>query len=182
MTGIAIPMHALACHPASRPAAVRLVRAGVCRVAGGALALRFLLDGETTHVAIPAPREPRRTDGLWRHTCFECFIATGGSAYVEFNFSPSGEWAAYAFHAYRAAADLPPAFDPRIAVAGSAGALELEATIPAAVLPRPDSTGRWRAGLSAVVEETAGTVTYWALRHASGRPDFHHGEAFALEL
>ena len=45
----------------------------------------------------------QRTDGLWRHTCFEAFIcrrATG--EYWEYNFSPSGAWAAYQFSGYRA--------------------------------------------------------------------------------
>jgi hypothetical protein len=37
-------------------------------------------------------------------------------------------------------------------------------------------------GLSAVVKEASGALTYWALRHAPGKPDFHHSEAFALEL
>ena len=37
-------------------------------------------------------------------------------------------------------------------------------------------------GLSAVIEEHDGTLSYWALRHAPGKPDFHHRDAFALEL
>ena len=51
---------------------------------------------------VPAPAPPVRTDGLWRHTCFEAFIAPAGSSeYWEYNFSPSGAWAAYHFTAYR---------------------------------------------------------------------------------
>ena len=34
----------------------------------------------------------------------------------------------------------------------------------------------------AVIEENDGRLSYWALRHAPGKPDFHHPEAFALEL
>ena len=37
-------------------------------------------------------------------------------------------------------------------------------------------------GLSAVIEETDGTKSYWALRHPPGPPDFHHPDCFALEL
>jgi len=36
--------------------------------------------------------------------------------------------------------------------------------------------------LSAVIEEESGTLSYWALRHAPGRADFHHPDGFALEL
>jgi hypothetical protein len=40
----------------------------------------------------------------------------------------------------------------------------------------------WRLGLSAVIEEKGGSKSYWALAHPPGAPDFHHQEAFALEL
>jgi hypothetical protein len=46
-------------------------------------------------------------------------------------------------------------------------------------LPRESS---WRLGLSAVIEETNGNKTYWALVHPPGKPDFHHKDAFAYEL
>jgi hypothetical protein len=39
-----------------------------------------------------------------------------------------------------------------------------------------------RIGLSAVIEEQDGTISYWALRHAAGKPDFHHPDGFAMEL
>ena len=39
-----------------------------------------------------------------------------------------------------------------------------------------------RLGLSAVVEDVDGILSYWALRHPSGKPDFHHTDAFALQL
>ncbi|OYY67097.1 MAG: hypothetical protein B7Y49_00295 [Sphingomonas sp. 28-62-11] len=50
-----------------------------------------------------------------------------------------------------------------------------------------DLTEHWKDGashlaLSAVIEETNGTKSYWALAHASGAPDFHHADAFAVEL
>ena len=51
--------------------------------------------------------------------------------------------------------------------------LELTATVPA-------ERGPLRIGLSVVVE--AENISYWALRHAPGKPDFHHPDAFALEL
>jgi hypothetical protein len=125
-------------------------------------------------------REPRRADGLWRHTCFECFLRTKGEGYQEFNFSPSREWAAYWFRGYRDPDEQPPACDLRITLARDAGAVRLDATIPASALVRVSNP--WRLGLSAVVEETSGAMSYWALRHPAGKPDFHHDETFALEL
>ena len=35
---------------------------------------------------------------------------------------------------------------------------------------------------TAVIEDTDGRLSYWALAHAPGKPDFHHAHAFALEL
>jgi hypothetical protein len=46
-------------------------------------------------------------------------------------------------------------------------------------LPRDAS---WRLALSAVIEETNGNKSYWALAHPSGKPDFHHKDGFAYEL
>jgi hypothetical protein len=39
-----------------------------------------------------------------------------------------------------------------------------------------------RLGLSAVIEDDNGSLSYWALKHPSGKPDFHHPDAFALEI
>jgi hypothetical protein len=40
----------------------------------------------------------------------------------------------------------------------------------------------WRLGLSAVIEETSGHKSYWALAHPPGRPDFHHSDCFVYEF
>jgi hypothetical protein len=40
----------------------------------------------------------------------------------------------------------------------------------------------WRLGLSAVIEETSGRKSYWALAHPLGHPDFHHADCFALQI
>jgi len=37
-------------------------------------------------------------------------------------------------------------------------------------------------GLSAVLEETNGRKSYWALVHRPGQPDFHHSDCFTLEF
>jgi hypothetical protein len=40
----------------------------------------------------------------------------------------------------------------------------------------------WRIGLSAVIEDTNGEISYWALAHPPGKPDFHHANGFAYEI
>ena len=53
--------------------------------------------------------------------------------------------------------------------------LELDASIQ--VQP-----GKLVLALSAVIEHLDGRISYWALRHPPGKPDFHHPQGFALEL
>ena len=107
----------------------------------------------------------------------------GESAYFEFDFSPSGEWAAYAFRGYRDGGSLEDdGLAPEIDVRCVEGKLELSVTVRLDRLPliRP-GTGL-RLGLSAVIEEKDGALSYWALKHPEEKPDFHHPDSFALEL
>src|SRR6185437_9407616 len=95
-------MRRLIRHPDSPSEAVTEISAEAVRQRPGGLALTYRLAGDFPRLVIPQPTEPRRADGLWRHTCFEAFVRVpGAEAYVELNLSPSGEWAAYRFDAYR---------------------------------------------------------------------------------
>ena len=98
---------ALVCHPESRAGAVRGVRAHVLRSADGALAVAFTIEGDIARLRVPPPVPPHFADGLWQRTCCEVFARRRGAAgYHEFNLSPSGAWAAYAFRGYRERTDL----------------------------------------------------------------------------
>jgi hypothetical protein len=173
----------LACHPASPTSAVRAIDVRA-EWRGEILALRYRLEGEIGRLHIPAPRPARIAEQLWRHTCFEAFVAPRGtSAYHELNFSPSGEWAAYAFERYRVGQPVTDAsLEPQVAVRCEAGALELTATVRLARLGTTPAGGPILLGLSAVMEERSGALSYWALAHPSEHPDFHDRRAFTLEL
>jgi hypothetical protein len=180
------PMHqvALACHAASRSHAVARLGARVSRTSGGILSVAYTLEGHLDRLQLPAPRPARFADGLWQHTCFELFIARPGRpAYHEFNFAACGEWAAYAFARYREAAPLAAdQLDPRITVHRKSGALELEASIRLDRLSPSLCSARLALALSTVIEDGDGGLSYWALHHPPGPPDFHHPDAFILEL
>ena len=179
-----MPVVALTPHP-STPVAVEW-RLGVDarRIAGGELALTFRLEGALAGLAIPPPCPPRRADRLWQHTCFEAFVAVAGAAaYRELNLSPSGEWALYAFARYRepmAATQEPRA--PHAVVTRAPDRLQLDAVLSLEPGSAEHEGARLRLGLSAVLETTDGALSYWALRHPPGAPDFHHPDAFVLEL
>lgn len=130
---------------------------------------------------LPSMRDPERADHLWQTTCFELFLkAPDAPAYVEYNLSPSFQWAAYHFDAYRKGMrNLEVAFDPEIDItADTPGFFWL-----ACELDVSGFEGKATAiNLAAVIEEPDGTKSYWALAHAPGPPDFHNPDCFIATL
>ena len=174
---------ALACHPETPSRWVRSIQARLSQARDGGIAIAYSLEGELSRLCLPLSREPRRADGLWQHTCFEVFVSVKGApAYREFNFAPSGEWAAYAFQGYRDGGPLEQDLDAQIKMRSAGNRLELDALIRRECLPPIEVNARLLLALSAVIEEEGGVFSYWALEHPPGRPDFHHAEAFVLEI
>jgi len=142
------------------------------------LNLAFCIGAPAERFIIGESEDPGRTDELWHTTCFEAFLwAKDEPGYTEWNFAPSGDWAAYAFDAYRegmAAAEG--VATPYVRMEDNLTWWTLLATI---AVP----TGQTFAlGLSAVLEEADGTKSYWALAHPPGAPDFHHPDCFVARL
>jgi hypothetical protein len=156
------------------------------------LTLRYHLRADMSRVRIPEAGTvaPGRTDRLWKHTCFEAFVrAVDSTGYDEFNFSTAKQWAAYHFNSYRSgmqAVELARA--PEIQVRTAIDHLELDAVLRLPIsfnsaATQPATPARLALlALSAVVEEDNGRLSYWSARHPPGKPDFHHHDAFALEL
>jgi len=168
--------HSLEFHPDHPARAVKAVTVEF-EPAHFGFTLRYTIAGETADIVLPPPTPSRRADGLWATTCLEAFFRKPGeSGYLEFNFSPSTEWAAYGFDDYRAGMrPLDIAHAPIISLIDRALMLDVHVTLP--IDPRP-----WLAAFSAVIEEADGAKSYWALAHPPGPPDFHHPDCFALEL
>jgi hypothetical protein len=173
---------ALRLHPNTPTAVVSRLAVEVVRVPPSGLALRYVASGAVNQVRLPPPATVQRTDGLWRSTCFEAFVrAPDSDAYYEFNFSPSTQWAAYCFTSPRRG--MVPALDisePSIAARASNTRYDFHAEIRN--LPRSLARATWRVGVCAVIEDVSGRISYWALRHPPGKPDFHHFDCFDLEL
>jgi hypothetical protein len=177
-------MVALICHPTTRSDAVRGIQVQVRMTAPKTLALRYVLDGDLARLLIPVESAPQRVDKLWQHTCFEAFVGAMETAgYYEFNFSPSSEWAAYRFSAYREGmAALDAAQPPRVLVHRDIGSLTLEASIDLGRLRLPSDNSDLRLALSAVIEGADRNLSYWAVAHPAGKADFHHAVGFAVRL
>ncbi len=173
----------LTCHPDTPCDAVSRIEVNLARGAGASLALRYVAAADLTRLSLPEREERSRADKLWKTTCFEAFLRTG-DGYAEINLSPSDRWAAYGFAGYRDGdmAQLEGVSLQHMTQRASAGLYELVATLDLAGLEGLSQVAPWRLGLSAVIEETSGRTSYWALAHAPGKPDFHHPDSFVCDL
>ena len=147
------------------------------------LRLQYELSGDITKLIIPTQQTSQAKDYLWQHTCFELFVAAGNNpGYHEFNFSPSGQWAAYAFRNYRETLKWSSHTHPKIHIIESVRQLQLNILILAIDLPEKTKNQPLRLGLSAVIEGLEGDLSYWALHHPASKPDFHDRSSFACTL
>lgn len=172
---------ALKLHPDSSCSAIESIEVEAARSAPGLLRLAFILKGDIA--ALRPPPETfslRRGDELWRHSCLEAFVTAELSGpYVELNFSPAGEWAAYGFSGYRAEMTAIEAAPPAMEGTWDSEGFQLQASVG---LPQLPDDVPWHIGMSAVIEDADGSISYWALGHPPGKADFHHGDCFALEV
>jgi hypothetical protein len=175
---------ALKQHSDSHCEAVAQIEVEVRRPHATNLLLHYFVRGAISDLRISPMTTPMRADELWRHTCFEAFLQTSSStAYYEFNFAPSGQWAAYRFSGYRhgmVIADVLSA--PKIETVSNSAWYELKVLLELNGLSNSESNSSWRLGLSTVIEESAGHTSYWALEHPPGKPDFHRADCFTSEI
>ena len=162
------------------------MRVTCTRQPGGGLGLSYRITGQVSKLVIPHRQTaPERRDELWRQTCLEAFLRVPcETAYREFNFSPSGDWAIYQFRAYRQSISSPTVvIPPRIHLSQDAGFLQLDVELTHELLGEAAmSATAWQVGLCAVMDTQACRASYWALKHPPGAPDFHHDDGFALRL
>ena len=166
-------------HPDNPPVQVTSVTVEVYNKAADDVLLVYTVEG-AGELHIPEWVSPGRSDELWKTTCFELFLASADEEnYLEFNFSPSTRWAAYAFKGYRGGmAPFRVAVDPFIESRPGAEVFVCEADLDLTGTP----PGALQMGLSAVIEEGQGVRSFWALTHAPGPPDFHNRDCFTATL
>jgi hypothetical protein len=184
MSSIDIQPAALIAHPSTPNDAVRSLAVQLRTEEPGILVFQYSLDADMSRVRVPPSGAGGRADALWKHTCFEAFVAPADApGYHEFNFSPSLDWAIYRFSAYRegmSPAEIGRA--PEISVRRGDEGLELHSAVRLGHLADLSDARRLRIALAAVIEDENGRLSYWGLRHPPGKPDFHHPNGFTLEV
>jgi len=170
-------------HPDSLCCAAAHVEVEVARPNADRLALTYLVTGDLSDIRMPPVMASERRDELWRHTCFEAFVrASSGAEYYEFNFSPSTQWAAYRFDSHRSGMHMAEISAPAVEVRSQPDGTTVQVSLELDRLPELSRQASWRLGLSALIEDQSGGMSYWALAHPPGKPDFHHADGFALEF
>jgi hypothetical protein len=174
----------LTAHASTPNDAVRRLGVQLRAEEAGILVFQYSLEAEMPRVRVPPAGAGGRADALWKHTCFEAFVADAeGPGYHEFNFSPSLDWAVYRFNGYRegmSPAEVGRA--PEISVRRGEDGLELLSAVHLGHMADLREARHLRVALAAVIEDQNGRLSYWGLRHPPGKPDFHHPHGFALEV
>lgn len=171
-------MHRLIAHPALPPRCVSRVQIRWRFLRTSELILRWRIDG-AEQVLLPAQTDGARADDLWKTTCFELFLDMGNGTYREFNFSPSGRWAAYDFSDYRTkSGDADIAKAPTVIVDRGRSVIAGAVRIPVQAL-----NGANKASLCTVIEEEGGAISFWSnAHHDAAKPDFHDRSCFVIDL
>jgi len=175
-------------HPTTPDEALTSITVEVESPTSELLILYYRVTGDIDRIALPPQAPSKAQDLLWKHTCVEAFISLPDSeGYYEFNFSPSSQWAAYRFEDYRQGMQpvvLAPA--PRVICRRREGELDIDVDLNLSGIPEVAdaiANGReLRLAASAVIEDSQGRISYWALAHPPGKPDFHHRDGYALVL
>jgi len=174
----------LTAHPSTPNHDVRSLKVQLRMEEPDILVFQYSLGADMSRVRVPKSGASARTEHLWKHTCFEAFVATEDvPGYHEFNFSPSLGWAIYRFSAYRegmSPAEI--ACAPEISVQQSDDGIELKSAVRLGHLTGLREVRPLRIALAAVIEDDNGRLSYWALRHPADKPDFHHPDGFAMDV
>jgi hypothetical protein len=178
----------LLCHPSTPEDSLTGITIEVDSLTTDLLVLCYRIGGDIDRLELPAQAASKFQDELWKNTCLEAFIGFPDSeVYYEFNFSPSSQWAVYRFDSYRqGVTPLHPTPPPRVIVRRRDGSLEADIDIHLGAIPgltAEEIKGReLRLAMTAIMKNEQGRLSYWALAHPPGRPDFHHRDGFALAL
>jgi hypothetical protein len=139
---------------------------------------------ETLDFGSPTPHK-ERVMKLWEKTCFEIFVKNEKDSYVEFNFSANFEWNCFYFQKKGdALKEWERMNRPATDILLSMDQYFLVAEIRKELFPPGffDGAHELSVGISGVLKEKSGGLSYWALSHHDSRPNFHDFRSFVKML
>ncbi len=120
---------------------------------------------------------------LWEKSCFELFIKDASDSYVEFNFSPEFEWNAFYFAKKGdALKEYEKVNQVKTDILLSQDVFHIIVEIEKNKFPENFFTGELSAGITSVVKEKNGNISYWALSHEDTKPNFHDFRSFRYKF
>ena len=147
------------------------------------LQIEYQLTGKLAQILIPQPvKLPTRQYDLWQHTCLELFLGIKDTTkYWEFNLSPAGHWNIFYFNNYRQNIAEEMAFKALtfpVFFQKNTLTLNLKVNLDKIIVPQQDLA----VGITAVIEDQAQQLSYWALSHLQQEADFHDRNSFLINL
>lgn len=178
----------LSLHPSAHASAPsKLLVKASAEVIGRSLILSYKIEIPAGAPAVVWPRgdrdlstlsERQRKDELWKTTCLEAFLLFEDGRYIELNFAPAGDWNAYSFESYRYGMKPEVRIDKVTDFQSAPYELSVKVDLARAV----ESPQHFRLGLTCVIETEGGERSYWSLKHAGEKPDFHDSRGHILEM
>lgn len=146
------------------------------------LHLTYTIIGNISEISLPLYNHANeRRWELWEDTCFEMFISKADRKdYLEFNFSPSGNWNAFHLDDIRQGIKEYPGASVTI----EAPIVTAESYSQKVLVKLEDQSFLGKdsvAGITAITSMNE-KKEFWALHHPKNAPDFHTLESFTLSL
>lgn len=116
---------------------------------------------------------------LWEKTCFELFMKDEKNSYIEFNFSPDFEWNCFYFEKKGdALAEYKRMELVKFDILFSNEVVNVIVELQKKMFPDHFFDGKLCVGITSVLKEKSGALSYWALSHHDIRPNFHDFKSF----
>lgn len=143
----------------------------------------YKLTGDLKSIDLGTEPHHARIIKLWEKTCFELFIKNKKDQYMEFNFSPVFEWNAFFFDKKGdALQEFEKMASVKMDILHSMEVFKVIVEIKKSQFPEDFFTEGMSAGLTTVLKERAGRLSYWALSHEDQRPNFHDFKSFKYKF
>lgn len=116
---------------------------------------------------------------LWEKTCFELFIKDEKNSYIEFNFSPDFEWNCFYFeNKGDALLEYKRMELVKFDILFSNELVHVIVELQKKMFPDHFFEGNLSVGITSVIKEKTGSLSYWALSHHDIKPNFHNFKSF----